>query len=68
MSKPRIQGALYTLVLFTAVAVFSSVVQVSSLNAEKNNLTASPVKGAGILTADGTDPYPRPQARSAVAS
>lgn len=68
MSKLTIRGALYTLVLFAAVAVFSSVVQVPSLNAEKRSLPASQVKGAGILIADGTDPFPRPPALSAVAS
>jgi hypothetical protein len=68
MSKLTIQGALCTLVLFAAVAVFSSVVQASSADVEQHNLPASQGKGAGSLIADGTDPYPRPPMPPAVAS
>lgn len=68
MSKPRIQGAFYTLVLFTAVAVFSNVANVGSRNAEKIHAGPSFNGSNAILTADGGDPYPRPPAPSAVAS
>ena len=60
MSKPNIRGALYTLVLFAAVAVFARTGQVPSLNVEQQNPPASECKSAGILIADGGDPVPRP--------
>jgi hypothetical protein len=56
------------LVLFAAVAVFSSVANVGSRNAGNIHGGAS-VKGSNvILTADGGAPYPRPPASSTVAS
>ncbi len=61
MSKLEIRGVLSALVLFTAVAVFSSVVQTRSRNVEKHNLPASQSQGAGMLIADGTDPVPPPK-------
>lgn len=60
MSKLKIRGALSALVLFTAVAVFSSVVQVRSGNVERHSLPASQSAGAAILIADGGDPVPPP--------
>ncbi len=60
MSKLEIRGVLSAFVLFTAVAVFSSVVQVRSRNAEKHSLPASQSRGAGMLIADGGDPVPPP--------
>jgi len=60
MSKLEIRGILSAFVLFTAMALFSSVVQTRSLNVEKHSLPASQSQGAGILIADGTDPVPPP--------
>ena len=60
MSKLEIRGVLSVFVLFIAVAVFSSVVQVRSRNVERQCLPASQSKGAGILIADGGDPVPPP--------
>jgi hypothetical protein len=60
MSKLEIRGVLSALVLFTAVAVFSSVVQSRSRNVERHSLPASQSQGAGILIADGGDPVPPP--------
>ena len=62
MQKPSIQGALYTLILMAIVAVFSSVGTVGAGKSGKATVGA-PSKGeAGMLTADGTSPYPRPPA------
>ena len=58
MSKLEIRGVLSAFVLLTAVAVFSSVVQVRSGNVERHSLPVRQSQGAGILIADGTDPVP----------
>ena len=60
MSKMRVSFILSLVVLFAAVAVFSGVVQVPFLNAGHNNLPAMQHQSAGILTADGGDPQPKP--------
>lgn len=60
MSKLEIRGALSALVLFTAVAVFSSVVQTRSRNVERHSLPVSQSQSAGMLIADGGDPVPPP--------
>lgn len=60
MSKLRVWGTLVTLILFTAVAVFPTVVQ--PLASKKASSQAAPgeFRNTGVLTADGGDPYPRP--------
>ena len=61
MTKLRIPGALYMFVLSAAVAVFSGVVPVPLLNAGKHHRPAIQSNGVVTLTADGTDPVPRPK-------
>jgi hypothetical protein len=60
MTKLRIQVALYMFVLSASVAVISGVVPVRVAGAEKHNLPAIQSNGLVILTADGTDPQPKP--------
>jgi len=60
MSKLRVRGTLVALVLFTAVAVFPTVVQALSSKKANGNAAAAEFRGATVLTADGTDPWPPP--------
>ncbi|HEX8837009.1 MAG TPA: hypothetical protein VF748_08740, partial [Candidatus Acidoferrum sp.] len=60
MSKLRVWGTLVTLVLFAAVAVFPAVVQSLGSNKGSNQAAPREFRNAGVLTADGGDPYPRP--------
>lgn len=63
MSKLRVRGTLVTLVLFTAVAVFPTVVQALGSKYARNanrQVAACEFRSTGVLMADGTDPVPRP--------
>lgn len=60
MSKLRVRGTLVTLILFTAVAVFPTVVQTQVSKKGSNQAAPRKFGNAGVLTADGGDPYPRP--------
>lgn len=60
MSKSKVSVVLSSVVLFAAVAVFSGVVHVSFMSSGKNNIPVTLHKASGILTADGTDPQPKP--------
>ena len=61
MLKLEIRRVLSAFVLFTAVAVFSSVALTRSGKVDRHSLPASQSQGAGILIADGTDPVPPPK-------
>lgn len=60
MSKLRVRGALVTLILFTAVAVFSNVIQ--ALGSNKASCQQAPCAfcDTSLLVADGGDPPPNP--------
>lgn len=60
MSKMKVSFVLSLVVLLAAVAVFSGMVQVPFLSAGQNSLPAMHQQNAGILTADGGDPQPKP--------
>lgn len=60
MSKIKVLFILSMMVIFAAVAVFSNVVSVESLNAGKVNPLSFLGNSTTILTADGTDPVPKP--------
>jgi hypothetical protein len=60
MSKMKVSLILSLAVLLAVVAVFSGVVQVPFLNAGQHNLPAMHHQNAVVLTADGTDPQPKP--------
>jgi len=60
MSKLRVRGTLVALVLFTAVAVFPSVVQALTSKKATHRATADKFSGTGALMADGGDPWPIP--------
>ena len=67
MSNLRIRKTICSLVLLAAVAGYTSVANVESLNSGKLNVEPSFNGDNGILTADGGDPYPRPPKPPAVA-
>lgn len=60
MLKLRVRGALVTLVLFAAVAVFASVGQSPASKKASRTAVAREFRSAGALVADGGDPYPPP--------
>jgi hypothetical protein len=60
MSKMKVSFILSLVVLLAAVAVFSGVVQVPFLSAGQDNFPAMHHQSAGLLTADGGDPQPKP--------
>lgn len=60
MSKMKLSFLLSLVVLLAAVAVFSGMVQVPLLNADHTNLPAMHQNTSVVLTADGTDPQPKP--------
>jgi hypothetical protein len=60
MSKLRVPGTLVTLVLFAAVAVFPTVVQVLSSKKASRKPAAGEFRSTGVLVADGGDPVPGP--------
>lgn len=59
MSKSKVSFILSLVVLLAAVAVFSGMVQVPFLSAGQNTPSMHH-QNAGILTADGGDPQPKP--------
>lgn len=60
MSKLRNHGTLCTLVLFAAVAVFSGMANMGSLNLWKSIVGLSFTGDKELFIADGGDPYPKP--------
>jgi hypothetical protein len=60
MSKRRVRGALVTLVLFTAVAVFPNVVQAPGSEQPNRKAATNEFRGIGVVIADGGDPVPGP--------
>jgi hypothetical protein len=60
MSKMKVSFILSLVVLLAAVAVFSGVVQVPFSSASQNNLPTMQHNSSPLLTADGTDPQPKP--------
>jgi hypothetical protein len=60
MSRMKVSFILSLVILLAAVAVFSGVVQVPFSSAGQNNLPAVHHQNAGVLTADGGDPQPKP--------
>lgn len=60
MSKLRVRGTLVMLVLFTAVAVFPTVVQALASKRASCKAAACEFRNTGVLIADGTDPVPGP--------
>lgn len=60
MSKLRVWGALVTLVLFAAVAVFPDVVQAPGAKQRNRKAAACGSRSTSVLMADGTDPWPPP--------
>ena len=60
MWKLRVWGTLVTLVLFAAVAVFPNVVQAPGSKQSNCKAAACEFRNAGVLMADGTDPWPPP--------
>lgn len=60
MSKSKVFFVLSLMVLLPTVAVFWGMVQVPFLNAGQNHLPAIDRQSAVVLTADGTDPQPKP--------
>lgn len=60
MPKLRIRVFVCMSILFAAVALFPNVANVKSLKTERLNPLRSSIGTTGILTADGTDPVPRP--------
>lgn len=59
MSKLRVGGTVVTLVLFAAVAVFPVVQALASKKATLKSIGCE-FKKAGVLIADGGDPWPPP--------
>lgn len=66
MFRMRIQGALFVFVLFAAVAVFSNAGNNGSMARGKANMRSSSTGSTVVLTADGTDPVPKPTPYSMV--
>ena len=60
MSKLRVRGTLYMLVLFTAVAVFPTVVKGLTSKNDSRKAGAGEFRNTGVLIADGGDPVPDP--------
>jgi hypothetical protein len=60
MTKLRIQGALYMFVLSAAVTVFSNVGSSGTVVRGQADSRSSFTDKAVVLTADGTDPVPKP--------
>lgn len=60
MSRIKTLLALTMLVLFTVVALFPVVGQVSPLNLGQPSAHASQITSPAILIADGSDPQPNP--------
>jgi hypothetical protein len=60
MTKLRIQVALFMFVLSAAVAVFSNSGSSGTVTRSQANTRPSFTDKAVVLTADGTDPVPRP--------
>lgn len=60
MSKLRVRGTLVTVVLFTAVAVSPTVLQVPGSKKASRQAPACEFGSTGVLMADGTDPWPPP--------
>ena len=60
MSKLRVRGTLVTLFLFTAVAVFPTVVQALPSKKASRKAAGCEFRDAGVLIADGGDPLPGP--------
>jgi hypothetical protein len=60
MTKLRIQVALFMFVLSAAVAVFSNALSNGTVTRGQADARSSFTDKAVVLTADGTDPVPKP--------